>query len=402
MQRSGQPPESGVAPGDPARVRGEDAESQPPGRRGVGMAGRQPVPLRGRVGKAGGRRGQGEPVGEAVGRREVGPAEPAGDELAARGGRTRRRRAVRVLLGRYVARVVVPVAGQPQPDPGPRRDGRGTGHLLALPDDPAIEPVHRVELVGLLLVGVHPGRRGGADDHTVTGPQPGGQVLPEEQPLRLVDVGAELGVQPDQPPALGQLDDEVAARLAGAPPADLPALAEQPHERGQPVVPVVVARQRDQQRRVVGHWEGGAVGPAQPVLVLGRGGGGIDLVAAEHQPRPPEQRVGVPGQPELGSGEQPGHRVGGVEPVTQVGDEVQPAPAVGVRPDREQAGVERALQFPLVEVVGEDRGQRDLDRGPPQFARGQPAHLLAGDEPERGCVRHQLVPPHGRITTNRT
>ena len=61
--------------------------------------------------------------------------------------------------------------------------------------------------------------------------------------LRDIEIELELHVEAPDPPAMRQLDREIAARLRRGPLAD-PAslLAEQPDERGQAVVPVVVTR----------------------------------------------------------------------------------------------------------------------------------------------------------------
>jgi hypothetical protein len=58
------------------------------------------------------------------------------------------------------------------------------------------------------------------------------------------------------------------------------------------------------------------------VLVLLPAGGRVHLVSAEHEKPPAGEGGGILRQRELGSGQQPGHGVGRVEAVPQVGDEV--------------------------------------------------------------------------------
>jgi hypothetical protein len=132
---------------------------------------------------------------------------------------------------------------------------------------------------------VHPDRHRRAEDDTVAALELQRQVLPEVLELRFVDVGAELAVKPHQPPALRQLYGEVAAALCGLPSADRAALREQPQERSQAVVPVMVARERDDHGLVIGLGQRSAKRPFQPVLVGARGRGGVDLVTTEHQQR---------------------------------------------------------------------------------------------------------------------
>jgi hypothetical protein len=123
--RRRQPPEAAVAPGDPPRCRGEQAEAQPSGRRRVRVAGRQAEPPGVGMGIARLRGRQRQRLRQRVGRGQVGAAQPAGHHLLAAGGRLRWRRAARELLLRNVAGVVVPVTGQPQPYGGAGRH-RGT------------------------------------------------------------------------------------------------------------------------------------------------------------------------------------------------------------------------------------------------------------------------------------
>ncbi len=158
----------------------------------------------------------------------------------------------------------------------------------------------------------------------------------------------------------------------------VPGADEQPQERGQTVVPVVVAGHREE-RRLLGrrHRQRGLVGALAPVLVRGVGRRRVHLVAAHHQGLRPGQAVPVDGQ--LGLRQQVRHRVRGVEAVTQVGHVVEPQPAV--RPDlAEDAVAERVLQLALVEVRPEEHRQQRTDAGADQQERRQPRHRLARRE----------------------
>jgi hypothetical protein len=194
--------------------------------------------------------------------------------------------------------------------------------------------------------------------------------------LGVVDVRPELLVDREQPPVGGQLDREVGPPLLGAPTADVPVLAprEQAQEGGEPVVPVVVAGQGEQgglraRDRRLGQCR--AVGPLHPALVGVAAGQRVDLIAT-HQQQPAAGQGGL-AELELRLGHQVGHRVGGVEPVSQVGHVVEPDLAVlGVRVI-EPPAVHRVLQLALVQVGAEqDRQQRAQTRAE-QEQRGQPA-----------------------------
>ena len=163
-------------------------------------------------------------------------------------------------------------------------------------------------------------------------PSPSADVLgdaPEVVDLGRVDVGVELDVDADQPPPLRQLDREVAAPLLGPPAADPPALAEEPQERGQAVVPVVVAGDGEQRRRLVGVGERRVVGALGPLLVrlvdaAGRPGPRPSPAATRvvwARCRSPDSSCDV----QLGLPQQVGHGVGRVEAVAEVADVVQPS-----------------------------------------------------------------------------
>ena len=263
---------------------------------------------------------------------------------------------------------MVHVAGEHERDLGA---GRGD-HL-------AEEVVGGVVDVGL-LGRLHPGRVRRADDDAVAGLDLLGD-LAEVRQLRVVEVGALLGVDGEQPPPLRQPQCEVAAGLGGLPPADVGALApgEDPQEGGQAVVPVVVARQgvENGRRLAVGDGrKGGAVRTAEAVLVRLAARRRIDLVAAHDQRL--AARQSQPADLERRLGQEIGDGVRGVEAVARVGDEIEPellALAVVV----ELLG-EGVLQLPLVEVRAELLGQRDPGTGRGQQHRGEPRHRRARGE----------------------
>jgi hypothetical protein len=90
--------------------------------------------------------------------------------------------------------------------------------------------------------------------------------------------------------------------------------------------------------------QSGPVDPLGPILVGPGGRGRVDLVAAHHQQPPARQRL-LTGQRQLGGAQQRGDRVRGVEPVPEVGDEVQPQLVGGTVPVHggRQAGLQLAL-----------------------------------------------------------
>ncbi len=236
----------------------------------------------------------------------------------------------------------------------------------------------------LLVCALHPGRGRAAEDHAVARFQLRGQEAREVPQLRGVELAAELGVQADQPPPVRQLHREVAAVLARAPATDGPSLGEHPEERREPVVPVVVPRQHEHRRRVRRVRQGGPVRALHPVVVLLRRGRGVDLVAPEDEhagtgQRPDRLPAGRRLRLEPVGSKQPGDGARGVEPVAQVGDEVQPELAPRRR-HLELRGLECLLDLALVGVAGEDRRQHDLDAGPPQLTRREPAHGVFGPE----------------------
>ena len=303
---------------------------------------------------------------------------------------------LRVVLD--VARVVVAVTGQPEPHLRPG----GLQHPVALDllDDVLLEPLQRVEGVRVARR-VHPGRRRRQQDHPVARCQLLRQVLLEVGDLREVDVAAELGVDPGQPPVARQPDGEVAAGLHRLPAAQVALLPEHPQEGGQPVVPVVVARQRQHPglpgRRQGACGQGGPVRALGAVLVGTGRGGRVHLVAADDQ-QPARgrwhcrRRVGDVQL--VGRGEQR-HRVGRVEPVTEVGDHVDPGTPGVVRRDGERGDRQRRLHLAPVGVVGEQARQEDLDPDTHHLERREPAHLVLRLEIEGSGVLAQLYYVHG-------
>ena len=214
----------------------------------------------------------------------------------------------------------------------------------------------------------------------------------------------------------GRSGGEVAAGLNGLAAADPRLLPEHAHEAGQPVVPVVVAGDREQSRVDPSIGGLGRVGPRQrrlvradePVLIVVDLGDRIHLVAAEDHDlaawegeRFTRRRVtirgGVGAHRELTLRCGPRHGVRGVETVAAVGDEVEPELGFGVQVEGE-TGRERRLQLALVEVVAERTRQHDLEARAGEHARAEPANRRALFElqfverpwPRVGRVLHQM------------
>ncbi len=196
-----------------------------------------------------------------------------------------------------------------------------------------------------------------------------------------------------------QLDGEVAPALGGLPAADPPpglrvvgtlvALAEHPYEARQPVVPVMVAREREHpRRRRVGVGPLRAIRPERLVLVRLHVAVGVDLVASHHEQPPRRRRVHRPlaaiAQGERAAGEV-GDRRRGVEAVADVADVVDPQLVrFGLRGDAELGEGERVHreQRLLLPLVGE---------GPEQPARPQ-VHADAGEHARAEPLRGRLAP----------
>ena len=198
---------------------------------------------------------------------------------------------------------------------------------------------------------------------------------PEVAELRVVDVGVELGVERPQPAALGELDREVAAGLHGLPGADRALRAELAHEARQPVVPVVVAGQREEQRALRRREEGKrGVERRDELLLVGVPlGGGIDLIAAEDQDLAAGQSLLADN--ELIPAEQVGDRVGRLPAVAGVRGVVEPQRRVEpgrVKPRRRVGG----LVLALVREPREEAGDDHLPRRPQQELRVKPLHHL--------------------------
>lgn len=115
----------------------------------------------------------------------------------------------------------------------------------------------------------------------------GGDVA-EVLDLRRVEIRLQLPVGPEEPPAAGQLQREVAAALPCRPagePAPADRRAEQPREGAEPVVPVVIARDREDVGSLRGTRvsERGFVRRDQPALVRLAARRGVHLVATEDE-----------------------------------------------------------------------------------------------------------------------
>jgi len=243
---------------------------------------------------------------------------------------------------------------------------------------PASAYLRRGQLVhaGVLLgIEVIPGRLRGARDQPVAV----GHLLPdlaEVLQLEPVDVGVELDVEAEQPPAMRQPQGEVGPELLGVPSTHRLGLAEHPQERGESVIPVVIARDRVRDRpwiAAVGQCRRVDVGGAS--LVVADVAGRVDLVAAHHQDRSASEHVAVAAV-EVGqvAGQQARHRVRRVEAVADVADVVQPVRLVGA----DLAGVVEAhalveartlLDLALVDVLAEQGSEQHLESGAAEFGR---------------------------------
>ena len=248
---------------------------------------------------------------------------------------------------------------------------------------PASAYLRRGQLVhaGVLLgIEVIPGRLRGARDQPVAV----GHLLPdlaEVLQLEPVDVGVELDVEAEQPPAMRQPEGEVGSELLAVPSAHRLGLPEHPQERRESVVPVVVARDRVRDRSWIA-----AIGQCRrridvggASLVVADVAGRVDLVAAHHQDRSASEHVAVAAV-EVGqvAGQQARHRVRRVEAVADVADVVQPVRLV----DGGAAGVVEVLplveartllDLALVDVLTEQRAEQHLDSGAAELGRRQPS-----------------------------
>ena len=128
---------------------------------------------------------------------------------------------------------------------------------------------------------------------------------------------------------MGQPSDEIAPCLLGLPCPDRPAVAEEPEERRQPVVPVVVAREGDQGRArgtISPRWEGGREWTEKTIAVLGCGRGGVGEITAQHEQvaTTSEMVCAVVGQLQLFLCEEPRRGERRVEPIARVSQKVEP------------------------------------------------------------------------------
>ncbi len=293
-------------------------------------------------------------------------------------------------LGRRVAVVVMPVAGEHGADLGPAhaRDRRDLEEVLLL--------------VLALEIGEHPGRLGHADDKLVVGAH-FRRDRHEVVDLSDVEVFRELDIGAPDPPLVRQLQRPVAAVLLALPAADQVAAAlgqpvargaEQAVERLQTVVPVVIAGNCEQLalRLVAGQREG--IGVLQPLAVFRPGRLRIALVAAHDQDIAVRQRARA-SQLQAILGEQVGHGIGRLEAVADVADVVDPECAGIVDGDalrRIAAGgaavvvalheiasdrrIGGRLDQPLVGILAEHRRYQRAHAHPRQQSRIVPANHL--------------------------
>ena len=309
-------------------------------------------------------------LGAQVVRRVEERAAAARGDLVRRAGRgLRRRRALARVAG-----VVVQVAGQGELEVDARwgaagcaRCRRGCGRRS-----------------GRARAAVQRGHRRGQDElgRLATPRRP----LAEEVELGLVDEHVELDVDAPQPPAVRQLDREVAAALAGAPAADPAVLAEQAQEPGEPVVPVVVAGD-GVHGGVVAHRPGqcGPERPLEPVLVVLGAGARVHLVAAEHQDvAAGQRRCSTPSMPTPSDRRASvwRHRHRRLEAVAGVGHVVDPQPRRGSHSVRSTVRCLAGLELALVEERAEHRGEPHVQARPRQRPGAEPPDRLLRGEPQ--------------------
>ena len=309
-----------------------------------------------------------------------------------------RRDEMNVELVQVIAVVVVPVAG----------DHRAHARAALAGNRRDLEEVFFLVLA--LQIGQHPGGLGEADDEIVVGGHALGHRL-EIVDLRAVEVLGELDVGAPDPPVVGQVQRPVAAVLLALPAADPVALgvgelvargAEQAVEGGEAIVPVVVARDREQLAgRIVR-----AVGPVErldqaPAVILARRLR-VALVAAH------DQHVAVPEPARAADlqavlGEQVRHRIGVVEAVADVGDVVDPVGAILVGHDAlvGVGGVRIAVVVAPAQLVVARRIGDSLHQALvgilTEHRRDERAHADARQQP-RVVPRHHLgQAPHAQL-----
>ncbi len=221
-------------------------------------------------------------------------------------------------------------------------------------DDLALEELHVAVRMDLVLLPAALNLFGHAQDDAVSRLQLIGGDVGEVLKLGFVDRSSELDVDAPQPPAVGELEREVAAALARPPTTDPAVATEDAGEVEQPVVPVVGARNGEQLRTVlVGARKRRPVRAEHAVLILSGLGHRVHLVASHDEDPAALRRIrlAIAVELELLARQQPGHRVGRVPPVAEVGDVVDPQ--LGVRGAIQDLGWLPGLQFPVVGVGAE-------------------------------------------------
>ncbi len=238
-----------------------------------------------------------------------------------------------------------------------------------------------VARVARIRVFEDPARLGHAEDELRTLVHAPGDLL-EILHLGLVEIGAKLQIDGEQPPVRREPEREVAARLArGAPRESAFRPAERAGEGDQAVVPVVVARDGiDVGMRAAR--ERHLVRSLRADFVLVARGIGIDLVAAEHQHA--ARARGLFRSREIEREFRPrdgiGDREGRIPAVADVGDVVEPEIAFGVRGRVVEIRLRLArerLDEAGVGVAPEDVGDGNLVSGVREHTRVVPAHHRA-------------------------
>ena len=216
---------------------------------------------------------------------------------------------------------------------------------------------------------------GHAEDDAVAALHLVGGDIGEVPQLNLVDLSAELDVDAPQPPAVGELDREVASPLARFPSADPAAATEDAGEVDEPVVPVVAAWNREQLRRLpASARKRRAVGAEHPVLVLAGLGDRIHRVAPEDEELPALGAVGfaLPLDVEALRRQEAGDRVGRVPAVAEIRDVVKPQ--LGLTRAIWHLGRLSRLLLAAVGVGAEHARQQHPDGRVDELVRIEPAH----------------------------
>ncbi len=236
-----------------------------------------------------------------------GAAATAGDELDAK-----------FIAG--IPAVVMPIARQHREDLG------------------AVLARQHADLVQVVVVVVQPTRFGEAQNDLVARFGLVGHQV-EIVALAVVEVIGELDVGTPNPPIVRKFDRKIAAVLVAAPAAELRTKAagdaiaggtEEGAERGEAIVPIVIAGNGEELAlRFVGV-EGPIIGIAEAVLVFLFCRVGVDLIAAHDEKAAGGEIVSDAFDLQAVLSQHVGHGEGGLEAVAEIGDIIDPYGAGGV------------------------------------------------------------------------